>query len=96
MKIKKTFIIKNNEGLHARPLAKINEFILLILSENKGTKIYFKNNNNKINAQFMVDLLLFTLEKDDVFTIIIKSKNSEQIYQKLSNFFKKINIYELN
>lgn len=77
--MEKKFIIKNELGLHARPISKW----LAIFKETDVTVTVSKGSKS-LNGKSMIGLMQVIAKKDDEITVIIEGASSTELMNQLS------------
>ncbi len=84
--VKKTVIVKNKQGLHARPAA------LFVQVANKfDSSIIIRRDNEEVNGKSIMGILMLGVEKD---TPIIIEADGEDAYLAIEELEKLINSEE--
>lgn len=82
--IKKKIIIKNKQGLHARPAA------LFVQIANKfDSRITVSKDNQKVNGKSIMGILTLAVEKDSEILIIAEGDDAKEAAEALEELIKK-------
>ncbi len=87
MVVSKSFIVRNNVGLHARPAAKFVK-TASSLKENTITIENVSNNTESVNAKSFTCVLSIAAHKDDEVKLTIDGENAEEAMNKFIDFFE--------
>jgi phosphotransferase system HPr (HPr) family protein len=81
--IQKSFIIKQNEGIHARPAAKIAEKCLQL-----NSKVTFCNGCNKADGCSILQLLLLDAGKGSTIDVTVSGGNEKAAIDEVGGLFE--------
>jgi phosphocarrier protein len=85
-KVKKEIIVKNKQGLHARPAA------LFVQIANKfDAEISVCKDNEQVNGKSIMGILLLGAERDSKVTIIAEGNDAEQAVVELEKLLTQEN-----
>ena len=83
---RKTIIVQNKTGLHARPASMLTQFCKKFSEE-----IRFVVNNNSINPKSIIALLSGGLKKGTEFEIQVTGENEEAVCLEIAAFIENLN-----
>lgn len=81
-KISSTVLVKNKQGLHARPATAI-----VRLLQNSDCDVTFKHKKEEVNAKSMLSILMLAAGKNSKITIEVEGEDAEETLAKLVNAF---------
>lgn len=83
--IKKAIIVKNDDGLDARPIA------LLVQEASKYTsQVHIEIENKKINAKSIMGMMSLKLAGGENLTVVTEGSDEEEAAQGIETFFEKV------
>ena len=84
-KIEKEFIIKNPQGLHARPAA---IFVQIVSKFNSNVTV--KKGEEQVNGKSIMGILTLGAERNSKIIIEVTGDDAEKVIQELEEFLTKI------
>jgi phosphocarrier protein len=81
--MEKTIVISNRAGLHARPSAMVVQ-----LTKNYDSTVYFENGSNKINAKSIMGLLTLGAAYGTELKIITDGSDEAEALERLVKLFE--------
>ena len=82
--MEKEVIIKNNQGLHARPAA-----IFVQLANKFDSSITVRKDNQEVNGKSIMGILMLAAEKDSRVTIVAEGIDAQEAIEQLTGLVSK-------
>lgn len=83
-KIKKEFIVKNAQGLHARPAAL---FVQIVSKYNSNVTV--QKGSERINGKSIMGILTLGANKGTVLTVEVDGEDAENLIKEIEELFNK-------
>lgn len=84
MRLTETLIVKNEQGLHIRPAAKIVKLL-----QNTKCDVYFTYKKEKVNAKSIMSILMLAAKKNAEIIVTVDGPSPEKVMEKLKKSFEK-------
>ena len=84
-KIEKEFIVKNAQGLHARPAA-----VFVQIASKFNSNVTIKKGDEQVNGKSIMGILTLGAEKNAKITLEVTGDDAEAAIQELEQFLNKV------
>lgn len=84
MKLQKKIIIKNKDGLHARPAA-----LFVQLANKYNSEVSLKKGKEKVNGKSIMGIMMLAAEKGSKVLIEVVGEDAEDALRELEEFLSK-------